>query len=155
MKNLNKNNQTNLLHSLHNLHLVEATMDESDSYLFLSEFLSEKKYYYKYVYPDLSYDDISSLSSKFCVFCAKVKDLRTETSYLSNVPIHVLRYVLLSDGSWSHYYTPKRKSGYIVEGYCWSNGLLYQLREDKPFDFETYQVTLMIDGYVKSLHSFP
>jgi len=155
MKNKINFSQTNLLHSLHNLHTVESTLDESDSYIFLSNFLFDKKHYYTYKYPDISYEDIHSLTSKFCVFCAKVKDAHTNSTYISNVPIHVLRYVLLQDGSWSFYYTPKRKLGYIVEAFCWSNGLLYQVREDKPFDFEVYEITLLIDGYTKSLHSFP
>jgi len=155
MKNQFKQESHTLLHSLHNLHSSEANMDESDSYVFLSQFLLDKKHYYTYKYPELSYEDISSIVSKFCIFCAKVKDSKTENLYLSNVPIHIFRYVLLEDGSWSYYYTPKRKPGYIVEGFCWSNGLLYQVREDKLQNFSTYEVNLMIDGYTKSLHSFP
>lgn len=147
--------QTDLLHSLHNLHSVDSTLDESDSYVFLNNFLSEKKHYYSYRYPDISYQDISSLSSKYCVFCAKVSQVNTDVSYLSNVPVNIFRYVLLEDGSWSHYYTPRRKSGYIVEGFCWSNGLLYQVRQDSKQPFEVYEVTLVIDGLVKSIHSFP
>jgi len=147
--------QTDLLHSLHNLHSVDSTLDESDSYVFLNNFLSEKKHYYSYRYPDISYQDISSLSSKYCVFCAKVSQVNTDVSYLSNVPVNIFRYVLLEDGSWSHYYTPRRKSGYIVEGFCWSNGLLYQVRQDSIQPFEVYEVTLVIDGLVKSIHSFP
>ena len=147
--------QTDLLHSLHNLHSVDSTLDESDSYVFLNNFLSEKKHYYSYRYPDISYQDISSLSSKFCVFCAKVSQVNTDVSYLSNVPVNIFRYLLLEDGSWSHYYTPRRKSGYIVEGFCWSNGLLYQVRQDSIQPFEVYEVTLLIDGLVKSIHSFP
>ena len=147
--------QTDLLHSLHNLHSVDSTLDESDSYVFLNNFLSEKKHYYPYRYPDISYQDISSLSSKYCVFCAKVSQVNTDVSYLSNVPVNIFRYVLLEDGSWSHYYTPRRKSGYIVEGFCWSNGLLYQVRQDSIQPFEVYEVTLLIDGLVKSIHSFP
>ena len=85
----------------------------------------------------------------------KVKDSNSNQSYLSNVPIHVFRYLMLNDGTWSYYYTPKRKPGYVVEGYCWSNGLIYQVREDKTQNFQTYEVILLIDGYVKSLHSFP
>ena len=75
---------------------------------------------------------ITILSSNFALFYAKVKDLKSEESFQTNRPIHIFRYIMLEDGSWSNYYAVRKKHGFVVEGMYWSNGMIYQVREDKP-----------------------
>ena len=49
----------------------------------------------------------------------------------------------------------RRKPGYIVEGLQWSNGLVYQVREDKKEQFQIYQIVLIIDSLTKTMYNYP
>lgn len=149
------NNDSYLLCTLQSIHKFEATLIEEESYLFQQEYFRQKFLHYCYQYPGYSYEEITSLVNNFTLFCSKVRDLKTKNKYSSNIPIGVFRYMLLHDMSWSEYYTVRRKPGYVVEGAYWSNGMFYQVREDKKSDFEVYQVTLMIDPLTQKIHSFP
>jgi len=144
-----------IIHSIQNVHLKESKLDEEDSYNFLQEYLSTNSHYYKYSYPDISKDEIYTLISTFCFFCATVKDLSTNKSYPSNIPITIFRYLLLDDGTWSLYYTVRKKRGRVVEGMQWSNGLFYQVREDKKDGFELHEATLLVDAVTKTMYNFP
>lgn len=141
--------------TLQSIHRFESTLEEDDSYYFLSEYIKEKVLHYIYKYPAYNLTDISTLVNKFTLFSAKVRDTIDNKSYSSNIPIGIFRYVLLEDLSWSRYYTVKRKPGYIVEGAYWSNGMFYQVREDIQQDFDVYEVTLMIDSITQKIYSFP
>jgi hypothetical protein len=140
---------------MHSIHLHDATLDEENSYNFLSLYSLEKTFRYTYKYPDISLNDVYILSSNFALFYAKVKDSKSDFILSTNVPIHVFRYIMLEDGSWSNYYSIKKKPGYVVEGMYWSNGMMYQVREDKKVDFKIYEIVLSIDSYTKTMHLFP
>lgn len=141
--------------SLQSLPHFESTLDESDSYYFLAQYFQEKVLHFIYRYPAYSYDDIANLVNNFTFFCSKVKDTQTGKSYSSNIPVGFFRYILLEDMTWAPYYAVRRKPGYVVEGAYWSNGMFYQVREDKDKDFEVYEVTLMIDPLTQKMYSFP
>lgn len=142
-------------YTMHTLHMHDATLDEEDSYTFLSLYFLEKTFRYTYKYPNIPINDIYILSSNFALFYAKIKDNKNDYIMSTNVPIHVFRYVMHEDGSWSNFYTLKRKPGLIVEGMYWSNGMMYQVREDKDTDFKIYEIALSIDSYTKTMHLFP
>lgn len=141
-------------YNIHTLPKHEATLDEANSFYFLSNYFVDKKLNYTYTYPGLTLDEISILTSNFCLFYAKIKIASNEVSIPTNIPINVFRYIMLEDGSWSHYYTVRRKSGYVVEGMYWSNGIVYQVRQDAK-DYEIYQIVLSIDPLTKTLYNFP
>lgn len=144
-----------LLCTLQTIHRFDATHEEQESYYFLNEYIRQKFLYYTYRYPNYNFDDIVSLVNNFTLFCAKVRDAKTNQKHSSNIPLGVFRYVLLEDMTWSPYYTVRRKPGYVVEGAYWSNGMFYQVREDAKDNFEVYEVNLMIDPFTQKMHSFP
>lgn len=49
----------------------------------------------------------------------------------------------------------KKKPGYVVEGAYWSNGMFYQVREDKQEDFEIYEISLYVDRLTQLTAKFP
>lgn len=146
--------ESSLIHSLHNLHSLDSTLDEEDSFVFLKEYNIQKSLYYRYEYPNLNRELIDTYVSNFCFFYAKIKDLKTDKLYSSTIPLNIFRFVLLADGNFSPYYTVRRKPGYIVEGLQWSNGLVYQVREDKKEEFEIYQIVLVIDSLTKTMYNY-
>ena len=144
-----------LIHSIHNVHLIESTIDEEDSFILLKELSSYPLYSEKYFSPPLPQQDTFTLVSNFSFFCGKVKDSQTNKYFSSNIPIVIFRYLMTSDNSWSYYYTPKKQKGYVVEGMQWSNGYFYQVRQDVVEDFDIYQVVLCIDSFTKRMYNFP
>jgi hypothetical protein len=146
--------ESSLIHSLHNLHTLDSTLDEEDSFIFLKEYNIQKSLYHRYEYPNLNRELIDTYVSNFCFFYAKIRDLETDRLYSSTIPLNIFRFVLLADGNFSPYYTVRRKSGYIVEGLHWSNGLVYQVREDKKEEFQTYQIVLVIDSLTKTMYNY-
>ena len=147
--------ESSLIHSLHNLHSLDSTLDEEDSFVFLKEYNIQKSLYCRYEYPNLNRELMDTYVSNFCFFYAKIKDLETDKLYSSTIPLNIFRFVLLADGNFSPYYTVRRKPGYIVEGFQWSNGLVYQVREDKKEEFEIYQIVLIIDSLTKTMYNYP
>lgn len=144
-----------LYHTVDNLHLIDATIDESDSYSFLQYYYQENYNYYRYSYPDIySFEEIRNMSNNFCIFHARIKDLHGVV-LSSPIPIETFRFVMLEDLSFSSYYAVHKKPGYVVEGFYWSNGMLYQVREDKDSDFDIYQIVLFVDPYTKNLYQYP
>jgi len=144
-----------LYHTLDNLHLVDSTIDESDSYSFLQYYYTENYLHYRYSYPDVySIEEISTLVKNFCLFHARIKDLQGNL-FSSPVPLETFRYLMMPDQSYSSYYAVHRKSGYVVEGYYWSNGMIYQVRQDSDTDFDIHQIVLFVDPYTKNLYQYP
>lgn len=142
-------------YNIFNLHTHEATLDEESSFLFLQGYFPRKQLNYFYKYPDLELDMVHLLASRFCLIHANIKDLETGNTLPMNTPLNVFRYIMLEDGSWSNYYTLKKKNGYVVEGMYWSNGMVYQVREDNDNKFHIYEITLSIDALTKSIYNYP
>lgn len=132
-----------LLHTTANLHLIQSTLVEEDSYFILSKYLSDNSHYHKYSYPSQELSSVRNKADNFCSFAAKIK-MGNDLSH-SFIPISIFRFVLLENLSFSNYYTNHRKPGYIVEGYIWTNGMVYQVREDTQKNFDIYELTLLVD----------
>jgi len=151
-----------LIKTLHTVHLVESDIDEEDSHAHLQYNYLNNYLYYKYSAPDVyTFDEIDKMSSEFCLFFGKVKDKNNQYIH-SPIPLFTFRYLMLEDGSYSSYYAVKKKEGYVVEGFSWSNGLTYQVRQDvKTINgeyvtpFEIYQRILYVDHITKTLHNYP
>lgn len=141
--------------TLQTIHLLDATIEDEESYYFLMEYYRQKVLHYIYRYPAFTYEDMSVLVNNYTLFCARVKDSKNNQKYASNFPIGVFRYMLHDDLSWSPYYTVRRKPGYVVEGAYWSNGMFYQVRDDAKKDHNVHEVTLMIDSLTQKMHAFP
>lgn len=137
-----------LIHNLDTLHLTEATIEEQDSYYILTKYLNDKSNFIRYRYPDISLKDIRVVSNSYCVFGSKILDSQTQEEFRSYLPLGTLRYVLHEDMSYSNYYTPRRKPGYIVEAYLWTNGILYQVREEIDKKSITHEINLIIDPVI-------
>lgn len=144
-----------LIHSIQNIHLIDSKIDEEDSYILLSELNNSSLYPEEYTFPSLDQSQVFSLVTDFCFFCGKVKDANTKKYYTSNIPLTVFRYIMLEDGSYSQYYTLRKKPGYVVEGMHWSNGYFYQVRENTLQDFTVYKISLFIDSFTKKMYNFP
>jgi len=142
-------------YTMHTIHLCEATLDEEDSYNYLSTYNSTHQFNYNYVYPDhFTLDDIHLLTSNYSLFYAKLRDKKSEKLYQFNQPIHVFRYIMKSDGTWGKYYAVRPDIGYVVEGMYWSNGMMYQVRENTD-NFVIHQIVLSVDSLTKTMYSFP
>lgn len=145
-----------LVYNINNLDMIDSTITDEESYYLLNNYIDLKKdSYFIYTYPDYSIKDIYNLINTFCLFFANIKDIKENKKYISNVPLGVFRYILLSDLTFAPYYTVKKQSGYVVEGMYWSNGLLYQVREDKKEDFDIYQIVFLLDSQTKRMHNYP
>lgn len=144
-----------LLYSLQHLPNIDATLDEADSFSFLESYFKDNFSNYKYSYPDIySLEEITYMVNNFSLFFGRIKD-PSDNSIYSPVPINVFRYIMLEDMSYSSYYTVRRKSGYVVEGVYWSNGMFYSVRQDVQENYDIYQIVLSIDSYTKTLYQFP
>lgn len=142
-------------YNIFNLHTHDATLDEESSYFYLSQYRLTKTFNYSYESPPYALDDLHILISNFALFYAKIKDNRTGLNFPINKPLYIFRYIMLEDGSWSPFYTLRKKHGYVVEGMSWSNGMFYQVREDKQNEFEIYHTYLSIDHITKTMYQFP
>jgi len=141
--------------TLDTVHYFDSDIDEEQSYSFLQYYYLDKYLQYMYTAPDVySMTEFDAMANNFCLFFGKIQD-STNSYIASPIPLFTFRYVMLSDGSWSSYYAVRRKPGYIVEGYSWSNGMVYQVRQDKEKDFQIYQRVLYVDHLTKTLHGYP
>lgn len=151
-----------LIRTLHTVHLIESDIDEEDSFAYLQHNYLNNYLYYKYSAPDIyDFDEIDKMSSEFCLFLGKVQDNNAQY-LLSPIPLFTFRYIMLQDGTPSSYYAVRKKEGYVVEGFSWSNGLTYQVRQDVKVingeytsPFEIYQRVLYIDHTTKTLYNYP
>lgn len=142
-----------LLHTLTELPYTPSTIDEEASYWVSQNYELDNPTHILYTDANFGQPMLVKMCNLYATFYGKVQDLNGKTTN-SYFPINVFRYVLQQDMTWTHYYTPKRKPGYIVEGAYWSNGMFYQVREDKEENFETYQISLYVDRMTQLMASF-
>jgi hypothetical protein len=133
-----------ILYNIDSLHLIDSTYHEDDSYYIFNNYLSQNSSYLKYSYPDIRQDIVTSIANDFCLFSGKIKEAPTSPSVHSFFPLGVIRFMLHQDLSFSEYYTPRRKSGWVLEGYYWTNAMVYQIRDDSS-DFSVHELTLFVD----------
>jgi len=133
-----------LVYNLENLHLIESTYDDEDSFYIFNEYQNIYNTYVKYSYPDIDYGIVSTVFNDFCLFYGKIKESENAQLHSSIFPLGVIRCMIHEDLSYSNYYTPRRKPGWVLEGYFWTNGLIYRLREDKKEKFQTYELSCFL-----------
>jgi len=144
-----------LLHTLTELPYTPATVDEEVGYLITQTYEDQNSEYIKYTTSQFDIFTMSQLCNSFSLFNAKVKDASSGKMYHSYFPLGVFRYMLHEDLSYSNYYTPKRKDGYIVEGSYWSNGMYYQVREDDQDNIQIHEVVFYVDPLTRKLSQYP
>lgn len=143
------------VHTLSTLPHIESSYDEEDSYYVLNELIGSFKDSLLYdSNKNINSESIISLCNTYCLFHASVtyKDIR---NFKINIPLAVFRFIMLEDLSWSLYEARKREPGYVVEGMFWTNGMIYQVREDKETDFEIHQICLYVDRSTARLNNYP
>jgi hypothetical protein len=143
------------VYTLSTLPHIESTYDEEDSHYVLNELISSFENFLVYdSNKNINHESIVSLCNTYSLFHASIthKDI---VNFKINIPLAVFRFIMLEDLSWSLYEARKREPGYVVEGMFWTNGMIYQVREDKETDFEVHQVCLYIDRNTARLHSYP
>lgn len=143
-----------LLHTLTELPYTSATVEEEVGYYITQVYEQENPEFVKYTTDQFDIFSMSQLCNSFSVFSAKVKDA-TGKSYQSYFPLGTFRYMLHEDLSYSNYYTPKRKPGYVVEGSYWSNGMYYQVREDDDENLQIHQIVFYVDQLTKKMSRYP
>lgn len=146
-----------LLHTPEMLFSIESTVDEESSFNLVSLYKPTFPLNHYYDSKQYTLEQILYLCNQFAIFSGRVKLSSKQDSQTigSKVPLEVFRYKMLNDGSWYYAKTTPRnyKSGYIVEGGLWTNGMFYIVRtEDSK---EILEATLSVDQYTKDLHGYP
>lgn len=143
-----------LFTTLKDLSDIEATLDEQDSHFFLANYQLINCSYYRYSTKNNSFEDLIMMTEAFAKNLGSIRQLSNSSSFYSPRPLGIFRYLMLSDGSWSHYKTISRKDGYVVEGAYWSNGLFYHVRKDS-IPINPIEIVLFIDSITKTFNRFP
>lgn len=87
---------------------------------------------------------------------------KPDFDFWSIPPINIFRYKLLKNGNYDLLYYPHARyndDGFIVEGAYWSNGYIYQVRnqelnKDNYLD-EVLEINLFIDKKTKTIYDYP
>lgn len=146
-----------IVHSPSSLYFIDATLDESDSFAVVSNYAEVFPFSYHYPAKDYGLETIINVATTFSVLHGRVylgSSISFDQTINSTVPIDVLRYKMLPDGSW---YTTSsvpgtHKEGYIVEGAMWSNGFYHLTREEKSK--QILDIHLFIDQMTKDLYKY-
>lgn len=137
-------NSFRLIYNVDNLPQIPATLEEDDSYYVYNTYPVIHSSHITYSYPGISYDIVKTIANDFCLFSGKVKESESSPQIHSFFPIGVIRYMLHDDLTFSNYYTPRRREGWVVEGMYWTNGFVYQIRDDSD-SFTVHQLTISLD----------
>ena len=143
---------TQLILTTESIPKLDATLYEEDSYGFLS--VNNFVNWYVYNSDRLGIDVTKALADKFMSLHGKIlfpKSQQLTDSFWSAVPLGVLRYKMLQDGSYALIKDYKNRPGYIVEGVYWTNGFVYLVRDDKNI----LQIKLYIDKETRDIQLYP
>jgi hypothetical protein len=143
------------VHTLSTLPHLDSYYDEEDSYHVLNELINKFSDYCVYdSNKNFTLQTVKSIADSYALFHASVTHGDAVNLYI-NVPLSVFRYLMLEDLTWSYYEAIRRKPGYVVEGMFWTNGMIYQVREDKKDNFDIYQVCVYIDRQTARKFNYP
>lgn len=124
--------QNNVVYHINQAHTYEASWYGIDSaHLFNKYKLDNYNFIEIYSPRDVDKEKFSQLSNLFCVMHAQNYHVPAQQMFHSLKPLYTLRYMIHEDLSVSEYDTPKRKPGNVVEALCWTNGMIFRVREDK------------------------
>lgn len=147
---------TNLLHTPEVLYKINSTLDEEQSFQIINSFAETFSNYHLYASVEKGLDVVLNLVNFFSKFHGRVKVFsESNLTINSSVPIDVLRYKMIFDGSYYHLSTDpfSYKNGYIVEGCYWSNGFYHLTREENSI--KPISILFYIDPSTKDLHKYP
>lgn len=145
-----------IIHCPEIIHSIEATLDEEDSFELVKNFTQVFPFYHHYSIAEHGFKPVLDLATTFSALHSRVKIKISgfEQTINSSIPLDVLRYKMLADGS----YCPLRSSvidnhpGYIVEGALWSNGFYYLTREEESINI--LDLHFYVDQYTKTMHRY-
>lgn len=146
----------NLLHTPDVVWKIDSTLDIYESFEIISKFKDIFSTFFLYTSQEYGLNEILSLTKLFSTFHSRAKvNLGINRIINSTIPIDILRYKMLSDGSPYHLSQDpfSHKNGYIVEGCFWSNGFYHLTRQE--YSIEPLSIHLYIDQNTKDLGKYP
>jgi len=146
-----------VIHCPELLHAIDSTLIESESFKLVKNFSSIFPLYYHYSSNEYGLKKVLDLSTTFSLLHARVQisiNKGFNQTINSSIPLDVLRYKMLSDGSC---YNLSRipsvyKPGYIVEGVLWTNGFYHLTRQEGSKDI--LDIHFYVDQYTRDLHNY-
>lgn len=139
-----KKTEDHLIYNLENLHMIESTHDEEDSFYIYNNYQNVHENYLNYVYPKIDISIVQSIFNDYSLFYGRIQETLNSPSHNSPFPLGVIRFMIDADLSCNKYYTPKRKPGWVIEGYFWTNGFVRRIREDKTKDFQVHEISCLL-----------
>jgi len=145
-----------IIHCPEILHSVESTLDEQSSFDLVKNFSNVFPLFYHYSSNECGFKETLDITTTFSALHARVKVQVNgfDQTINSSIPLDILRYKMLEDGS---YHTVSRvksfyRPGYIVEGALWSNGFYHLTREEDST--KILNLHFYIDQYTKTMHRY-
>lgn len=133
----------------------EASYNEASSYNLLRD-LQLYKEWNIYSSKDHPLPLIKDMANFFCyshgmTLLDPKSNVESPDSYFwSSIPVGILRYKLLEDGSYGECNMFDKRPGYIVEAAYWINGFVYQVRNNNFL----LEVNLYIDNHTKNRYNY-
>jgi hypothetical protein len=129
--------------------ILEASLDEEDSYYFLSKITNQD--FFSYSSKEIPLESVLSSIENFILLHASVSlHEKGLGKFWSPTPIQVFRFVMDSDMGWHHVSQFKPFDGYLVQGCYWTNGFYY-LVSYKDFILEA---SLYVDKETKMTYNY-
>jgi hypothetical protein len=145
-----------VLHCPEIIHSIEATLDEEDSFELVKNFSQVFPFYYHYSVSQHGFKQVLDLATTFSALHSRVKIKISgfEQTINSSIPLDVLRYKMLPDGSYCSLGSSRiaNQPSYIVEGALWSNGFYYLTREQDSINI--LDLHFYVDQYTKTMHRY-
>lgn len=137
--------QVNVVYHIDQAHTYEATWHGIESAALFNKYKEDNSNFLHLQSPKhLDKDSFTQLANNFCVLYAQNYHPSLEKMFHSLKPIHILRYMIHEDMTVSEYDTPHRQQGAVVEALCWTNGMIYRVRQDAKTNFSLYQYGIYI-----------
>jgi hypothetical protein len=145
-----------IIHCPEILHSVESTLDEQSSFGLVENFYHVFPLFYHYSSNEYGLKETLNVATTFSALHARVKVQVNgfDQTINSSIPLDILRYKMLEDGSYHSVSRSKSfyKPGYIVEGALWSNGFYHLTREEDST--QILDLHFYIDQYTKTMHRY-
>jgi hypothetical protein len=144
-----------LVNTLNVIKNQDSSYNEESSFYLLKDLQLHKKWF---IYSSKSYPIalIQNMANLFCyshgmALVDPKADINDPKNYFwSSIPLGILRYKMLEDGSFAEVNMFDKRPGYIVESAYWVNGFVYQVRNN---DF-VLEVNLFIDEETKKRYNY-
>lgn len=129
--------------------ILEASLDEEDSYYFLSKIIDQD--FFSYSSKNIALEKVLDSIEKFILLHASISlHEKGLGKFWTPTPIEVFRYVMDSQLMWHPVSEFKPFDGYTVQGCYWPNGFYY-LVSYKDFILEA---SLYVDNETKTTYNY-